>query len=177
MSILRKADDGETMVYLILMSGDDEGRKFEITKDETVIGRSAATEIHLDDPSASGKHCMVLRQGERYTIRDLKSTNGTRLNGVGIREARLKPKDIIMVGSFELMLDGEDIEIETVDEDIEAIPTTVRISSVGRLGGGKEGFTVRKDKRIAWVIVTVALCILALAALGFFVLKLTSSGS
>ena len=123
------------MAVLIGMSGGMKGKRFEIDKDEVVAGRSSTVDIRLDDSSVSSRHCSVTREGRKYTLTDLGSTNGTRINGVAALKTRLKPKDIIQVGNVELMFDGQDVEVEesaqsqAPDAGPARIPETFRASS------------------------------------------------
>lgn len=67
-------------------------------KGSTTIGRDSGNTIVLADDSASLKHCRVDRDGDRYYIVDLGSTNKTWLNGAPVERALLKNKDEIKVG-------------------------------------------------------------------------------
>ena len=108
------------MAVLIGMSAPLKGQKIELAGDEVTLGRLPGNTVRVDDASVSGHHAVIRRQDTRYTLFDLNSTNGTRLNGYMIEQGRLKPKDIIQVGSIELLIDGPDIEIEAQTE--EAVP-------------------------------------------------------
>lgn len=107
------------MAILLGMSSSFKGRKFDVDQDEVTIGRSTSNLIILDDPSISSQHCVILKQGNRYTLRDLDSTNGSRVNGDAIQECGLRPKDILQFGGMEFMFDGADIE---ADAETEAPP-------------------------------------------------------
>jgi predicted component of type VI protein secretion system len=100
------------MAFLKIMSGALVGTKYDIDKDETTIGRLPENVIPLNEPAVSSRHCAVVRDGKKFTLRDLGSTNGTRLNEKNISESRLKPKDIITIGAVEVVFDGEDIEVD-----------------------------------------------------------------
>jgi len=56
----------------------------------------------LDDPNVSRRHAQVRREGDAVLVVDLGSTNGTRVNGVPVREHRLVPGDVISVGTTAL---------------------------------------------------------------------------
>ena len=57
--------------------------------------------IVIDDPSVSGRHAQLQLTGEIYRIKDLDSTNGTRVNGVPITETGLRFDDRIRFGAVE----------------------------------------------------------------------------
>lgn len=102
------------MASLIGMSGDVKGKTFPIDRDVLTIGRSKDNTIPIDNPTVSGHHCSITKDGEKFILRDMESTNGTRLNAKDVTEARLRPKDLVQVGSVEFMFDAEGIEaIET----------------------------------------------------------------
>jgi ABC-type multidrug transport system ATPase subunit/ABC-type multidrug transport system permease subunit len=72
------------------------------------IGRDAANEIVVDDPNVSRFHAEVAPEAGGLVLRDLGSTNGTRLDGVpiGNRPAPIRTGAQIGVGSYRLLLDG-----------------------------------------------------------------------
>jgi hypothetical protein len=66
---------------------------------EVVIGRAPDCDLSVDSTGASRRHAAVRRRGDRFTVRDLDSTNGTLVNGKPIAGERLlKPGDRIQVG-------------------------------------------------------------------------------
>ncbi len=72
-----------------------------LTKDINIIGRKLA-DIILDDPKISSAHAEIRREGERYFIKDLMSTNGTFLNKKPVSLMALTDQDLIEVGSSSL---------------------------------------------------------------------------
>jgi pSer/pThr/pTyr-binding forkhead associated (FHA) protein len=85
---------------LLIRAGGFEGTRFEITSDETLIGRNPNTDITLLDDGISREHAILLFDGDggEFEIEDLESTNGTKVNGKRIRSARLAPGDVIQIG-------------------------------------------------------------------------------
>jgi hypothetical protein len=79
------------------------GRKYEITKLRTVIGRSHDCDVQIEDPSASRRHAEVRQEGTAYWIVDLDSTNGLEVNGLRVQRAKLDHGDKITIGSTEIM--------------------------------------------------------------------------
>jgi pSer/pThr/pTyr-binding forkhead associated (FHA) protein len=161
------------MAVIIGMSSTVKGKKFELVEGETHIGRQSQNQIPIDDASISGRHCSILREDRRFTLVDLGSTNGTRLNGASVSRVGLKPKDIIQVGGVELMFDGQDVEVPVTESSstakIEVMAEPVRISSSFHTASP---FGNRRDSRKPWVILTISLIVLVLAGLVFFVLRL-----
>src|SRR6202008_3240596 len=54
--------------------------------ERTGLGRSSRNTIQIVDSTVSKEHAEIARQGDRYTVRDLGSRNGTRVNGVDVTE-------------------------------------------------------------------------------------------
>jgi predicted component of type VI protein secretion system len=159
------------MAFLMIVSGKDSGRRLEIETDDTGIGRAADNKLLVDDAAVSGHHCALIREGKRFTIRDLDSTNGTRLNGLPVREARLKPKDMITVGEVEIQFDGDDVETLKAPPAQAGIAPTVRTAPAGT----PSAFQARRDNRMAWYAALGLLVALALAALGWFLFSVFKS--
>jgi adenylate cyclase len=86
---------------LVICNGGFEGMEYELTSDETLIGRNPNTDITLLDENISREHAIVLLDEETraYTIEDLQSSNGTKVNGKRIRSAELVDADEIEIGS------------------------------------------------------------------------------
>jgi len=79
-----------------------DGRKLEVTKRRTVIGRSKDCDVQIDDPSASRRHAELRQEGTAYWIVDLDSTNGLEVNGLRTQRAKLDHGDKITIGSTEI---------------------------------------------------------------------------
>lgn len=79
-----------------------------LDKDQMVIGRDPSCQIHLDNLGISRTHCQVLKKGDSFIVQDLKSSNGTFVNGQKVGEHYLNDKDVISFGKFELRFSKED---------------------------------------------------------------------
>ncbi len=73
------------MIKLYTMDGSDEGQSFDLNADTIYVGRSAVNHVRIKDKFVSRKHLMIVRKGNKYFIKDLKSKNGTFVNGEAIR--------------------------------------------------------------------------------------------
>ena len=78
----------------------DGGPPFEILKDLSVVGRKDDCEIRLDHKCVSKHHCVIVRTDGLLLVRDLGSTNGTRVNGTRVRRAALLPNDRLSFANF-----------------------------------------------------------------------------
>jgi hypothetical protein len=82
------------------------GRRLLIAPGGAVIGRSRDSDIVLDDAGVSRRHAQLRPAQEGWTIEDMGSTNGMRVNGEQISGARrLRPGDRIEVGSTEIVFE------------------------------------------------------------------------
>ena len=87
---------------LVVVEGDELGKRFVISKAQMTIGRGVHTDIQLKDPEVSREHCVIESFGETLLIKDLRSANGTVLNGFLVRRDLLKQNDRIHVGNTTL---------------------------------------------------------------------------
>jgi predicted component of type VI protein secretion system len=73
-----------------------------INRDLMVVGRREYCDIVIDHSSLSKRHCVLVKTDGLLVIRDLISTNGTKVKGQKIRWAALLPDDRITFGSYKL---------------------------------------------------------------------------
>ena len=78
----------------------DGGPAVEIDKDLTIVGRDDHCDVKLDHKSVSKLHCVIVRTDGLLLLRDLGSTNGTRVNGTRVRRAALLPNDVLAVATL-----------------------------------------------------------------------------
>jgi pSer/pThr/pTyr-binding forkhead associated (FHA) protein len=78
----------------------DGGPPIDIVKDMTLVGRKDDVDLRLEHKSVSKLHCVIVKTDGLLLIRDLGSTNGTRVNGTRVRRAALLPNDNVNIASF-----------------------------------------------------------------------------
>jgi hypothetical protein len=83
------------------------GRRYEVSKRRTVIGRSKDCDVQLDDANVSRRHAELRQEGTAYWIVDLDSTNGVEINGRRVKRAKLDPGDTVTLGSTDIAFNRE----------------------------------------------------------------------
>jgi hypothetical protein len=78
----------------------DGGEPVDIVRDLTVVGRKDDCDFRLDHKSVSKLHCVLVKTDGLLLLRDLGSTNGTRVNGQRVRRAALLPNDQLAIAGF-----------------------------------------------------------------------------
>src|SRR5438094_1594684 len=77
----------------------DGGAPVEVLKDLVVVGRKEECDLRLEHKSVSKMHCIIVKTDGLLLVRDLGSTNGTRVNGQRVRRAALLPDDQLSIAS------------------------------------------------------------------------------
>ena len=88
------------------LAGPLEGKTFDLTEDELSVGREPSNQISLLDSLVSRRHCVILRDGQGFLIKDLDSRNSTFVNNVPVKERLLADGDQIRVGKSILVFQG-----------------------------------------------------------------------
>jgi hypothetical protein len=74
-------------------------RTVPVHRDSVTIGRLPDCDVVIEDKGASRRHAQLKRKGATYTLTDLGSTNGTKLNGETIQSRELHNGDKITIGT------------------------------------------------------------------------------
>ena len=163
------------MAKLIGMSGEFQNREYPLENAEVTIGRKSDNIILLDNPVVSSHHCVLTCEDGAFTIRDLGSTNGTRVNSRDVRDegVELHSKDLIQIGGLEFLFEAPELgavpsadytaaDAEVTAEKLVAPDNFTNISPFG----------ARPKERLGtwWIVLIVAGCT-ALAALAWFFVR------
>jgi hypothetical protein len=101
----KKASGARTArIWLLDPSGGEVEQASELKEGTLIIGRSRECGIMLPSHTVSRRHAQIRKEGERFLLRDLGSTNGTLLNSEPvIGEEALKDRDEIGIGIYRLI--------------------------------------------------------------------------
>jgi len=165
------------MPYLVVMDGPQKGRRFAITESPIRIGRVTGNQIVLDSASVSSNHAEITKNAEGFLLRDLGSTNGTRVNGQRVTELQLYRDDAILLGDLPVSFGGDDAPVrrDAIPQPAASkpsatgeIPATVSRASVvvASSASGKHAsasvprdFKRRRDARLLWVSIILLLLV------------------
>jgi predicted component of type VI protein secretion system len=86
---------------LVPLNGD---MPIPITRDVTVVGRRDYCDVVIDHESLSKRHCVLVRTDGLLMVRDLATTNGTKVNGQKVLWAALLPNDRLTLGGVKFRI-------------------------------------------------------------------------
>ncbi len=105
----RREDEAQAPAFMVsVAAGPDAGKNVLVdmhSPSATLVGKSAASQLPLVDPTVSRRHASLEVAGSALRVRDLGSTNGTRVNGVRVAEAFLVGGETLDVGSTTLVVE------------------------------------------------------------------------
>ncbi len=138
---------------LVVLSSNFAGKEFELSRPQMIIGRTDENDIVINHRSISRNHAKLVREPEtgRYTISDLQSSNGVRVNGQDYSKVELRRGDVVDLGHVRLRF------IEPGEDFVFARDAV--ITDVPESGGGKKG-----------LLVAIILAVVVLGGVGVFVL-------
>lgn len=134
----------------------------------TRIGRRDTNDWSIQDESVSGTHCEIEKDDSGFILRDLGSTNGTKVNNEEIKERRIFRNDILLIGEVPVMVEGDDVPEAADNEPFSLTRTTIVIQKNTPKSTPKE-FTKKTNSNKVWITLIVLLLFVigALAVLLF----------
>lgn len=168
------------MAKLHVLSGILEGKSFDLIEERITVGRALDNMIRIDDGTVSHHHAMLAQEGGEYKLRDLNSTNGTRVNGLRIVETIIHNGDLIRFGSVEVRYESD---VRKASQPLPPPKTGVDMTQVGQGGTPPPAFgsasPFGRKKRggrgvLQWVMIGLGL--IALLVLFWFVYKFLAVG-
>lgn len=106
---------------IICVSTQFAGSEFEIDKNEVVIGRTDENEVAIDHRSVSRHHAKIVVNQRSYRIMDLKSANGTLVNGEEYAQTELKRGDLVELGHVKFRFVPPGATYELTQDELQAI--------------------------------------------------------
>jgi pSer/pThr/pTyr-binding forkhead associated (FHA) protein len=161
------------MPRLVAQSPEFEGKSFDLTGPEITVGRVEDNKVQVEHASVSGHHAVLKLDGLDYVLKDLDSTNGTRVNGEKIAEQKLRRNDVVRLGNIELLYDSEH---SPPGQPMPSLSERVNLNECNS-SGRPEGFinaspVAKKPKGgagKAWTATLSLLALIAAGAIGYFV--------
>ena len=105
------------MPAFVVVSGPHPGARYLLSSSTVRIGRDSRCEIHFDDTETSRKHAEIEVVGDSYVLTDLKSSNGTIVNGQTIETKILLDGDRVQIGKQILVFRLRDAMPSSTDKD------------------------------------------------------------
>ncbi len=137
---------------LVVISSNFAGKEYELSRPQMIVGRTDENDIVVNHRSISRNHAKLVREPDtgRYTISDLQSSNGVRVNGQDYGKVELRRADVVDLGHVRLRFvePGEDF-VFSRDAVITDVPDS----------GSKKG-----------LLVAIVLGVVVLGAVGAFFL-------
>jgi ABC transport system ATP-binding/permease protein len=96
----------ETSARLVILTSELAGQEFLLSRASVVIGRTEENDVVVNHRSISRHHAKIVREGDRYTIVDLQSANGVRVNNEDYERIELHAGDVVELGHVKLRFVG-----------------------------------------------------------------------
>lgn len=90
------------------------GDPIPLLKTTLTVGRRESCDIVLRFPNVSGNHCELTIVDGYWVVRDLGSSNGTKVNGSRVAEQRLEPGDKLSVARHDFEVSYEPARLGAV---------------------------------------------------------------
>ena len=154
------------MATVMVLEGPLKGQSIELAQPVTRIGRREGNDWVLPDGSVSSAHCEIEIRDGNFILRDLGSTNGSRVNNEPISERVLYRNDILQLGDVKLMIDGADVPVAQAQPEngMEPIPRTTIVITQNKKAAPPKDFVQKKNGNKAWIF----LFILLIAPIAYF---------
>jgi len=157
------AGQGDARVVLRGLGGKYHGRSVSL-EHPCIVGRARDADIRVDDPTFAERHARLELRGDRVLLRDLGSADGSRVNGIAVRDALLVAGDqVVFDAQHRFVLEvpwapsAQANDAPAADMDDEALADEVRTRPV-----------VRSARRWPWLLLAALLMAAALSALLLF---------
>jgi pSer/pThr/pTyr-binding forkhead associated (FHA) protein len=161
------------MPRLVAQSPEFTGKSFELSGPEITVGRLEDNKIQLEHASVSGHHAMLTLDEQDYVLKDLDSTNGSRINGEKVSSQKLRRNDMVRFGNIEVLYDSEHQPPGRPMPSLSERVNLAECATKGHPAGFTNASPIKKRERgkekTKWPIAIAILTVLAVAGIGYFV--------
>jgi adenylate cyclase len=98
--------------YVLRLTSQGRTERHPLKNRETVLGRGAGSDIVVIDESMSRRHAKLVVNGDAVTVEDLDSSNGVFKNGERVKNADVRPGDLLRFGGVEALLESPPVAVE-----------------------------------------------------------------
>ncbi len=164
------------MPRLIVKLPDGTDSNHDLTEELVTIGRVSDNVIQIDDVSVSSHHAEITYAGGQHVLKDLESTNGTRVNDHAFTEGPIHDGDRIRFGKIDALYASEDPEHARPLPEQQAVA-----AAVGESSARPEDFanaspfktkTKKKDPIGTGILVFTGASVVALIGAVYFIYQL-----
>jgi pSer/pThr/pTyr-binding forkhead associated (FHA) protein len=124
------------------------GDSIPLTRSPLILGRRESCDVCLQFANVSGKHCELTFKDGFWILRDLDSTNGTKVNGQLVHKKVIRNGDTIKIGqrNFTLQYEelGSPIALEDFDAELAEAMSMPLLEKAGLAHEPRHGKTARK---------------------------------
>ena len=141
------------MTTLYILIGPNRGESFELGNDTIYVGRSPDNDIQIKDASVSRKHLKIIERAEKYFVIDLKSKNGTFVEGNQVRpgiEFEVKEGMPIIIGMSMICLGATCLEYDM--PFLDSIDLSTELNENDRVPAQDRTMTVQKNMEFIYKI-------------------------
>jgi DNA-binding NtrC family response regulator len=103
-------------MHVIVLSGTSKGVQKPL-REKLSIGKAPDNDLVLADDTVSRRHCELTRAPDGVHVKDLGSTNGTRVNGARVQEATVQVGMVLKVGEVEIAIRPANHRAEVLPSD------------------------------------------------------------
>src|SRR5205814_9917292 len=103
--------------HLTILSGPQRGQNVAMTQAVFRIGRDPSLELPITDSRASRVHLEIAGKNNQYILKDLKSKNGTLVNGAPVASRALMEGDQIQIGETRFAFSTQDAPMQPAEDN------------------------------------------------------------
>jgi pSer/pThr/pTyr-binding forkhead associated (FHA) protein len=82
-------------------------KRLRLIRVGNLVGRNPACDLAISHPSISRQHCLLQLTERGLHVKDLDTTNGTRVNGIALKEGYVNVGDRLTIGHVHFMVEKE----------------------------------------------------------------------